>query len=267
MIITKSNDLGINSCSGSQKTADPTLAADASRQRHNAACLTGSALMIAIWFLVYSNLTAFACQPTQFFFHLEDFSKDSYLGNAAGFFIFETPKVLMLLTLVVFVVGIVRSFFTPECARAILAGKRESMTSVLAARIGCGLEAVRDIVGRVWPYVILGLAMGAGIHGYVPEGAMAAFMAKSAWWSVPMSVQIGIPMYTNAAGIIPIAQAHLGKGAALGTVLTFMMSVIALSLPEMIILRKVLKPRSITVFIGVVGTGILLVGFIFNFIM
>jgi uncharacterized membrane protein YraQ (UPF0718 family) len=137
----------------------------------------------------------------------------------------------------------------------------------MVERIRYGFEAVRDIVGKVWFYVVLGIAVGAGIHGYVPEGLMASFMGKSAWWSVPASVLIGIPMYSNAAGIIPIVQALLGKGAALGTVLAFMMSVIALSLPEMIILRKVLKPRLIGTFIGVVGTGILMVGYIFNFIM
>jgi uncharacterized membrane protein YraQ (UPF0718 family) len=126
---------------------------------------------------------------------------------------------------------------------------------------------VRDIVGKVWIYVMLGIAVGAGIHGYVPEGFMASFMGKSAWWSVPLSVVICIPMYSNAAGIIPIVQALLGKGAALGTVLAFMMSVIALSLPEMIILRKVLKPRLIAVFIGVVGTGIMIVGYLFNIMM
>ena len=94
---------------------------------------------------------------------------------------------------------------------------------------------------------------------------MASFMGKSAWWSVPASVLIGVPMYSNAAGIIPIVQALLEKGAALGTVLAFMMSVIALSLPEAIILRKVLKPRLIATFIGVVGAGILVVGYIFNY--
>jgi uncharacterized protein len=134
-------------------------------------------------------------------------------------------------------------------------------------RIRYGFEAVRDIVGKVWFYATLGIAVGAGIHGYVPEGLMASFMGKSAWWSVPASVLIDIPMYSNAAGIIPIVQALLEKGAALGTVLAFMMSVIALSLPEMIILRKVLKPRLIATFIGVVGVGILLVGYTFNFLM
>ena len=339
-----------------------------------AAYLSGSVVLIALWWLVYMNLAGLAALFTGLLARMTGFAVDSHLGSAVSFFIFETPKVLMLLTLVVFGVGIVRSFFTPERTRAILAGKRESVGNVLAAGLGIvtpfcscsavplflgfvttgvplgvtfsfliaapmvneialvllyglfgwkvaaiymgtglsiaivagwvigrlkmerhleewvfkiqagklqmdddpkgwvdriqyGLQAVRDIVGKVWLYVILGIAVGAGIHGYVPAGFMAAFMGKSAWWSVPLSVLFGIPMYSNAAGIIPIVQALLGKGAALGTVLAFMMSVIALSLPEMIILRKVLKPRLIGVFIAVVGTGILLVGYIFNFLM
>jgi len=336
--------------------------------------LTGTVLMIAVWWLLYSNLAPLAEALTSLLSSLTGFSTESHLGSAIEFFIFETPKVLLLLTLVVFGVGIVRSFFTPERTRTILAGKRESAGNVLAALLGVvtpfcscsavplflgfvttgvplgvtfsfliaapmvneialvllyglfgwkvaaiymgtglaiamiagwvigrlkmerhledwvfqiqsgkldmgdgprdwvariryGLEAVRDIVGKVWLYVMLGIAVGAGIHGYVPEGIMAGFMGKSAWWSVPLSVVIGIPMYSNAAGIIPIVQALLEKGAALGTVLAFMMSVIALSLPEAIILRKVLKPRLIATFIGVVGAGILLVGYIFNYIM
>ena len=96
---------------------------------------------------------------------------------------------------------------------------------------------------------------------------MASFMGKDAWWSVSLAVIIGVPMYTNAAGVIPIVQALLAKGAALGTVLAFMMSVIALSLPEMIILRKVLKVRLIATFVAVVSTGILLVGFVFNAVL
>jgi hypothetical protein len=133
-----------------------------------------------------------------------------------------------------------------------------------ADRIEAGWQAMRDVVGRVWPFVIAGIAVGAGIHGYVPENFMASIMGKSAWWSVPVAVLIGIPMYSNAAGIIPVVQALLGKGAALGTVLAFMMAVIGLSLPETIILRRVLKPTLIAVFVGVVGTGILLVGYLFN---
>ncbi|MCK5837377.1 MAG: permease, partial [Desulfobacula sp.] len=134
-------------------------------------------------------------------------------------------------------------------------------------RLVYGWEAVKEIIGRVWIYVIIGIAVGAGIHGFVPEGVMASIMGKGSWWSVPLSVLIGVPMYSNAAGIIPVVEALLGKGAALGTVLAFMMSVIALSLPEMVILRKVLKPKLIAVFIGVVACGILSVGYLFNAII
>jgi uncharacterized membrane protein YraQ (UPF0718 family) len=135
-----------------------------------------------------------------------------------------------------------------------------------ADRVRFGRDAVKDIVGKVWPYVLVGIAVGAGIHGYVPQDFMASLMGRDAWWSVPLAVLIGIPLYSNAAGIIPIVQALLGKGAALGTVLAFMMAVIGLSLPEMVILRKVLTPRLIGVFAGVVGCGILLVGYVFNLV-
>ena len=156
-----------------------------------------------------------------------------------------------------------------DWVREIRAGEQPNMGIKLtwADRIEQGKEAVRDIVGKVWPYVIAGIGVGATIHGYVPEDFMAAIMGKDAWWSVPGAVLVGIPMYSNAAGIVPIVEALLGKGAALGTVLAFMMSVIALSLPEMVILRKVLKPKLIGVFIAVVGGGILLTGFLFNLII
>jgi uncharacterized membrane protein YraQ (UPF0718 family) len=370
-----SNNLGCESgLCGSERAHSAVSAAAGTRHSSIVGYLTWSVLLIAAWFLVYENLAAFSNLFTGLLSRLAGFSISGHLGNAVGFFVFETPKVLLLLALVVFGVGIIRSFFTPERTRTILAGKRESVGNVLAAMLGVvtpfcscsavplflgfvtsgvplgvtfsfliaspvvneialvllyglfgwkvaaiymgtglaiamiagwvigrlkmerhleewvfeiqagkldlgdgpkdwgeriryGVEALRDIVGRVWFYVVLGIAVGAGIHGYVPNGIMAAFMGKSAWWSVPLSVLIGIPMYSNAAGIIPIVQALLGKGAALGTVLAFMMSVIALSLPEMIILRKVLKLRLIAAFIGVVGTGILLVGYIFNFLM
>lgn len=280
----------------------------------------------------------------------------------------------MLLTLVVFGVGIIRSFVTPERTRKILAGKRESVGNILAAGLGVftpfcscsavplfigfvatgvplgvtfsfliaapmvnevalvllfglfgwhvaalylstgiliavvagwtigrlhmekhveewafkaqvgsdpmlearlswddrikrGVEAVREIVSKVWVYIIIGIAVGAAIHGYVPADFMASFMGKGAWWSVPLAVLLGIPMYSNAAGIIPVVHALLEKGAALGTVLAFMMSVIALSLPEIIILRKVLKLRLILTFVGVVGFGILIVGYVFNLLL
>jgi len=369
------NNESVRSCCEAEKTVDAGSALTTAAGRAPlAGYLAGTVLLIAFWVLIYANLDHYADLFTHLLSRLTGFSLTSHLGSAIRFFVFETPKVLLLLTLVVFGVGIVRSFFTPERTRAILAGKRESVGNGLAAilgivtpfcscsavplflgfvttgvplgvtfsflisapmvneialvllyglfgwqvaaiymgtglviamvagwvigrlkmerhleewvfkikggqmnaqegaqdwteRIKYGLDAVREIVGKVWLYVVLGIAVGAGIHGYVPEGVMAAFMGKSAWWSVPLSVLIGIPMYSNAAGIIPIVQALLGKGAALGTVLAFMMSVIALSLPEMIILRKVLKPRLIVTFIGVVGTGILLVGYLFNLIM
>ena len=145
-----------------------------------------------------------------------------------------------------------------------LAAKR---TTSLAERMDAGVESVRNIVGKVWPYVLGGIAVGAAIHGWVPEDFMAAIMGKQAWWSVPLAVAIGVPMYSNAAGIIPIVQALLAKGAALGTALAFMMSVIGLSAPELIILRKVLKPPLIATFVGVVAAGILVVGYLFNAVL
>ena len=330
-----------------------------------------AAASLGLWFIVYRNLNAFAAFLTYTVFAIQP---GSHLGEAVHFFLYDTPKVLMLLAIVIFGVGVIRTFFTPERTRKILAGKRESFGNILAAHLGivtpfcscsavplfigfvtagvplgvtlsfliaapmvneialvllygllgwkiaglylitgllvaivagwvigrlgmedhiedwvremrtnaedvpdntlswperflAGRAAVKDIVGKVWIYVIAGIAVGAGIHGYVPEGFMASIMGKGAWWSVPAAVVIGIPMYSNAAGIVPVIHALLGKGAALGTVLAFMMSVIALSLPEMVILRKVLKPKMIAVFVGVVGCGILLVGYLFNLII
>ncbi len=360
-------------CSTSQAAAATSIHSTSEPTRSPAAkYIAGVSVMIAAWWLIYGQLNPLANFLTLTLSRWIEFAPEGHLGHAIAFFLYDTPKVLMLLTLVVFGVGIVRSFFTPTRTRAILAGKRESVGNVLAAGLGIvtpfcscsavplflgfvtagiplgvtfsflisapmvnevalvllyglfgwevaaiylgtglaiaiiagwvigrlkmerhleewvyqiqagqvaaesgpegwveriryGFDAVRDIVGKVWFYVVLGIAVGAAIHGYVPEGFLASFMGKSAWWSVPASVVLGIPMYSNAAGIIPIVQALLEKGAALGTVLAFMMSVIALSLPEAIILRKVLKPRLIATFIGVVGAGILIVGYIFNY--
>lgn len=134
-------------------------------------------------------------------------------------------------------------------------------------RVGRALDSTREIVGKVWLYVIVGIAIGAGIHGFVPQDALTGIMGKSAWWSVPASVVLGIPLYSNAAGIIPIVSALLAKGASLGTVLAFMMSVVGLSLPEAIILRRVLKPQLIAVFIGVIGLAIILTGYLFNLVL
>jgi uncharacterized membrane protein YraQ (UPF0718 family) len=332
--------------------------------------LAGLAALV-VWFVVYWQLQPFSVYLAYDLFGLE---RGSHLGEAIEFFLYDTPKVMMLLTLVVYGVGILRTFFTPERTRKTLAGRRESTGNVMAALLGIvtpfcscsavplfigfvtagvplgvtfsflisapmvneialvllygllgwkvaalylvtgllvaiiagwtigrlgmekhiedwvremrtdandvpdehlawpdrlrmGVVAVRDIVGKVWIYVVAGIGVGAAIHGYVPEGFMASIMGKGAWWSVPAAVVVGIPMYSNAAGIVPVIHALLEKGAALGTVLAFMMSVIALSLPEIVILRKVLKPRLIGTFVGVVGAGILLVGYLFNIII
>ena len=297
--------------------------------------------------------------------------RTSHLYDALQFFLYDTPKVLLLLAGVVMVMGMVNSYFTPERTRVLLAGRHEGVGNIMAAllgivtpfcscsavplfigfvqagvplgvtfsflisapmvneialtllfalfgwkiaalymglglsiaivsgyiigrlkmeahledwvrnmahvqatvdadeltltdRIEAGFASVREIVGKVWLYVLIGIAIGAGIHGYVPVNYMAGLMGKENWWSVPLSVLIGVPLYSNAAGIIPIVEALLAKGASLGTVLAFMMSVIALSLPEMVILRKVLKPRLIATFVGVVSAGIMLVGYVFN---
>lgn len=133
-------------------------------------------------------------------------------------------------------------------------------------RINTGFVAVREIVAKVWIYIVIGIAVGAGAHGYVPTDFMASFMGKDAWYSVPLVVLLGVPMYSNAAGIIPIVQVLLEKGASLGTSLAFMMAVIGLSLPETIILKKVLKFPLIFTFVGIVAIGIMIVGFLFNMI-
>jgi hypothetical protein len=126
---------------------------------------------------------------------------------------------------------------------------------------------VRDIVGKVWPYILAGISIGAFIHGFIPESLMAGLLGKNTWYSVPLAVAVGVPLYSNAAGVLPIVEAMLGKGAALGSTLAFMMAVIGLSLPETVILRKVMRPRLIATFVGVVALGILLVGYLFNAVL
>jgi hypothetical protein len=161
--------------------------------------------------------------------------------------------------------------YLEDWVQGILAGTAPASAGETLAwveRFETGRDHVKEIVGKVWPYILAGIAIGAGIHGYVPEDFMASIMGKDApWWSLPVAVLIGVPMYTNAAGVIPIVEALIDKGAALGTVLAFMMSVIALSLPEMVILRKVLKPRLIVTFAAIVAAGILLVGIVFNTVL
>ena len=328
------------------------------------------AFALLLWILLYLQIERFAEYFTYSILGLE---RDLHFTEAVRFFVFEVPKVLLLLTLIVFGVGIIRSYFSPEKTRKILGGKKLFAGNVLASllgivtpfcscsaiplflgfvesgvplgvtfsfliaapminevalvllfglfgwktailymstgliiamlsgyiigrlklekyvepwvfkvkaghleiaevkiqfsdRITAGFDAVKEIVSKVWIYIVIGIAVGAGIHGYVPENFMAGLMGKSAWWSVPVAVLLGIPMYSNAAGIIPIVQALLEKGASLGTVLAFMMAVIGLSLPETIILRKVLKLRLIFTFVGIVAVGIIIVGYLFNLI-
>uniref|UniRef100_Q07KE2 Permease n=1 Tax=Rhodopseudomonas palustris (strain BisA53) TaxID=316055 RepID=Q07KE2_RHOP5 len=344
-----------------------TLDTKAGREPGTAVWLAGTAAFLLAWGLIYAQLQPFA----RWVVGLLALEPGSHLADAIEFFVYDTPKVLMLLTLVVFGMGVLRSWFSPERTRALLAGRREGVGNVAAAGLGiltpfcscsavplfigfvsagvplgvtfsfliaapmvneialglllallgwkvalaylgfglgiaivagwvigrfhlegwlqewvrhvrssaaeipssavtlvdrlrAGIEAVVDIVGRVWIWVIAGIAAGAFIHGYVPADLLASIMGRDAWWSVPAAVVLGIPMYSNAAGIIPVVEALLGKGAALGTVLAFMMSVIALSAPELIILHKVLTARLIAVFVAVVAIGILAVGFLFN---
>ncbi|MBO9314084.1 MAG: permease [Chloroflexus sp.] len=324
-----------------------------------------------IWLIAYNLVQPLAQVIT---FRVLGLQEGSHLGEAVAFFLYDVPKILLLLSGMIFLISTIRSFFSPERTRELLGGKREGIGNILAAGLGvltpfCSCSAVplfigfveagiplgvtfsfliaapmvnevalvmllgmfgwqiallyliagmsiailagmiigrlhleryvedfvwqikggdgataltrltwhqrfamawentREIVGKVWLYVVIGIAVGAGIHGYVPEDALAGILGREAWWSVPAAVILGVPLYSNAAGIIPVVQALMAKGAALGTVLAFMMAVVALSLPEMIILRRVLKPRLIAIFIGTVTTGIVVVGYLFNLIV
>ena len=324
------------------------------------------------WWLAYSALLPLAEWIT---FDLLGLSPASQLGMALAFFLYDVPKILLLLSAMIFAISTIRTFFSVERTRQVLGGRRQGIGNVLAAGLGvltpfCSCSAVplfigfveagiplgvtfsfliaapmvnevalamlfamfgwqiallymatglaiaigagmvigrvphiergveefvwqtsvgsgtgtetrlswgerfgtawqstREIVGKVWLYVVIGIAVGAFIHGYVPEDALAGIMGAQAWWSVPAAVAIGVPMYANAAGVIPVVQALIGKGAALGTALAFMMSVVALSLPEMIILRRVLKLRLIVLFVAIVAAGIVLTGYLFNLVI
>jgi uncharacterized membrane protein YraQ (UPF0718 family) len=134
-------------------------------------------------------------------------------------------------------------------------------------RFSMALDSTRQIVGKVWPYVVIGIGIGAAIHGFVPEDALAGALGSGSALAVPAAVAIGVPLYSNAAGVIPIVAVLLDKGVGLGTALAFMMSVVALSIPELVILRRVMKPRLIAVFVGVVAGGIVLTGYVFNWLV
>jgi uncharacterized membrane protein YraQ (UPF0718 family) len=125
-------------------------------------------------------------------------------------------------------------------------------------------RSTRDIVGRVWPYVIVGIGIGALIHGFVPTELVVQIGGPGNPLAVPALVALGVPLYSNAAGTIPIIEALLGKGLPVGSALAFMMAITALSLPEMVILRKVMKPRLLGTFVAIVASGIVVIGYAFN---
>lgn len=331
----------------------------------------GVLLLIPIWILVYKYLHQIA---DFIVFRLFQMTPEKHLTESFRFFIYEVPKVLMLLVLIIFFVGIIRSYFSPEKTRKALEGKSLFAGNVMAAllgivtpfcscsaiplflgfveagiplgvtfsfliaapminevalvlliglfgwkvaliyvltglfiavmagfileklklnkyvadwvykthskhqleeeealtfnqRISAGVLVVKEIVGKIWIYILLGIAVGAGAHGFVPDEYLAGALGSQNWYSVPLAILVGIPLYSNAAGIIPIVSVLIEKGVSLGTALAFMMSVIGLSLPEIIILKKVLKWQLIGIFIGVVALGILLVGIIFNYLL
>jgi uncharacterized membrane protein YraQ (UPF0718 family) len=143
----------------------------------------------------------------------------------------------------------------------------EGEKPTLRERLTGSWEASLDILKRIWLYVVIGIGIGALMHGWIPTDALAEWAGPGNPLSVIVAVLIGIPLYSNAAGILPLVSELTRAGVALGTALAFMMSVTALSLPEMILLRKVLKPELLAVFVGVVGTGIILVGYLFNWIV
>ena len=325
--------------------------------------LVGATLWLVAWFLALPLSTWVA-------FDLLGLDKASQLGQAVAFFLFDVPKVLLLLTGIVTLVSFLRSFVSPERVRGALAGRNAVVGTAAAAGFGivtpfCSCSAVPlfigfleagvplgvtfaflvaspmvnevaivllwglvgpqltityvlaglavavfaglligrlgleryvedyvwkiragsidvdfrptladrtrdawrstlDIVGRVWPYVIVGIGVGALIHGFVPTELVVQIGGRSNPLAVPALVALGVPLYSNAAGTIPIIEALLGKGLPVGSALAFMMAITALSLPEMVILRKVMKPRLLAIFVGIVAAGIIAVGYMFN---
>jgi uncharacterized membrane protein YraQ (UPF0718 family) len=327
-------------------------------------------IAVVAWVAAYNLIQPLANWLT---YGLLGLPTDSRLGQSLAFFLYDVPKIFLLLSGMIFLISLLRTFFSPERTRALLGGKRQGIGNVLAALLGvitpfcscsavplfigfvesgiplgvtfsflisaptvnevalvmlfglfgwriAGLyvasglviailagwvigrlhlessvedfvwqiqvqasteteritwelriqrawQSVKEIFGKVWLYVIIGIAVGAGIHGYVPAAAMVQIMGKQAWWSVPAAVLLGVPLYSNAAGVIPIVSALMEKGASLGTVLAFMMSVVGLSLPEMIILRRVLKPKLLAIFIAIVALAIIITGYMFNLVI
>ncbi len=293
-------------------------------------------------------------------------------GEALNFFVYDTLKIFLLLTTIIYVVAVIRTSFPPEKTRRMLSHKREYVGNLLAALLGivtpfCSCSAVPlfigfvesgvplgvtfsflisspmvnevalimlwglfgwkialiyigtglavaivagiiigklkmenyvqdyvwemqvgnaeitvltfrmkldyareytfDLLKKIWPYVVVGVGLGAFIHGYVPQDFLARWAGPGNPFAVPIAVALGVPLYSNAAGVIPIVHALMEKGMAIGTVLAFMMAVTALSLPEAIILKNVLKNRLLAVFFGIVASAIICVGYLFNAIL
>lgn len=330
------------------------------------------AIVALIWVFLYRSLVPFW---HWFVFELVGLDESTRLAEAVHFFFYDTSKILLLLSGIIFLITVLRSFFSVERTRALLGGKREGVGNMLAASLGvvtpfCSCSAVPAFIGfvaagvplgvtlsfliasplvneialvmlfglfgwqiaalylaagmvlavsagfvlgklklerfvepfvfetkldgriidlaqgltwderfvmawqevvtitaKIWPYLLLGIAAGAAIHGWVPESFFVRFAGPDQPLAVPFAVLLGIPLYSNAAGIMPLVEALHDKGLAMGTLLSFMMAVVALSLPEMIILRRVLKPKLIAVFMLIVAAGILMVGFLFNLIL
>lgn len=134
-------------------------------------------------------------------------------------------------------------------------------------RVGVAFENVKDIVGRVWIYVIIGVSIGGIFHGYAPEGILEKYAGEDNLFAVPIAVLIGVPLYSNVMAMIPIVESLIGKGLPIGTSLAFLMSVTAVSLPEMIILKKVLKNELIAIFVSIVAVSIIFTGYLFNILL
>jgi uncharacterized membrane protein YraQ (UPF0718 family) len=134
-------------------------------------------------------------------------------------------------------------------------------------RLAYARGEVRTILGKVWPYLLAGIALGAAIHGWVPQDALAAIAGSGNPLAVPAAVLMGVPLYSNAAGVLPLIEALHAKGVAMGTLLAFMMAVVALSLPEMVLLRRVLRVKLIAIWAAVVAVSICLVGLLFNLVL
>jgi len=143
-------------------------------------------------------------------------------------------------------------------------GKIEEEELTGRQRVDFALHQVRDIVGRVWLYVLIGVGIGAAIHNWIPESLISAILGQDKWYSVVVATLVGIPMYADIFGTLPIAEALVAKGVGLGTALSFMMGVTALSLPSLILLKKVVKSRLLVIFTGIVTAGILIIGYLFN---